>query len=287
MHDRSSKAVAGRTANDRWKDRRRLRTACSLLAGAVLHAAVFVVWPAGEVEGPEVESRLNALELLQVARTSAPEPGSEAVPVPAKPVVGPGESTGSEGEAEDDGPDRAEETRVAGMSDDLFRRIRNRAPSPRLSEPEPELESADEESASAEDDLTPDNEGPSAADVADLLELSDLQLDRLTEVRPELVRTAPAGWVSVKNPTDVRRFMKRMYNRGVMDPDATGSVSVALWIDEEGTVEWAEVTDSSGREEMDRIALNLFREVVSFWPAREGGAPVATSAIFSVVFPWP
>lgn len=291
MREPPSKKVPVRTANDRWKGRRRLRVACSIALAVVLHAAVFVLWPAGEVEEPGTDSPLNALELLQVAQSSAERNGSssDVVPVPAAPVVQAGDSAGSEGEAEneDEGDGRSDgaEARIAGMSDSLFDRIRDRAPRPTLTEPEPEAR--EEDPAASDDELLAGSETPSAADVPNMLELSELELERLSEVRPELALTAPSGWVTVRNPTDVRRFMKRIYNRGVMDPDASGSVSVALWIDEKGSVEWAEITDSSGREAMDRVALDLFREVVTFWPAREEGAPVPTSAIFSVVFPWP
>jgi TonB family protein len=63
-------------------------------------------------------------------------------------------------------------------------------------------------------------------------------------------------------------------------------VSVAVWIDERGAVRWAEIDQSSGRTEMDEAALELFREVALFRPARDEGVPVARSAIFWVRFPW-
>ena len=68
--------------------------------------------------------------------------------------------------------------------------------------------------------------------------------------------------------------------------EAEGLVDVAVWIDEYGSVEWAEISRSSGHQEMDEIALALFNEVASFRPARDQGVRVSMSVIFSVPFPW-
>ena len=70
------------------------------------------------------------------------------------------------------------------------------------------------------------------------------------------------------------------------DPEASGLVDVAVWIDEWGSVEWAEISRSSGLQELDEIALALFNEVASFRPARDQGVRVSMSVIFSVPFPW-
>ena len=70
------------------------------------------------------------------------------------------------------------------------------------------------------------------------------------------------------------------------DSEAEGLVDVAVWIDAWGSVEWAEITRSSGREDVDEIALSLFNEVASFRPAQDQGVRVSMSAIFTIVIPW-
>ena len=57
-------------------------------------------------------------------------------------------------------------------------------------------------------------------------------------------------------------------------------------MDGSGGVEWAETSQSSGRQDLDEIALALFNEVVAFRSARDRGVPVPVSAIFSLDFPW-
>ena len=102
----------------------------------------------------------------------------------------------------------------------------------------------------------------------------------------QLALLAPEVWVLVRNPTEVEAFLRRSYRRGTLDPSATGSVSVTLWIDERGSVEFAEISKSSGRPTLDEFALALFNEVVVFRPAREYGVSVSRSVTFSVDFPW-
>jgi TonB family protein len=61
---------------------------------------------------------------------------------------------------------------------------------------------------------------------------------------------------------------------------------VTLWIDERGSVEWAEVSQSSGDRELDEFALSVFNEVAVFRPAREEGVRVSRSVSFALNFPW-
>ncbi|MFB6240993.1 MAG: energy transducer TonB [Gemmatimonadota bacterium] len=63
-------------------------------------------------------------------------------------------------------------------------------------------------------------------------------------------------------------------------------VSVTVWVDEGGSVEWAEVSESSGRESLDEIALTLFEDVAEFMPAREGDERIPQTMIFQISFPW-
>jgi TonB family protein len=51
-------------------------------------------------------------------------------------------------------------------------------------------------------------------------------------------------------------------------------------------VAWAEISKSSGREDLDELALALFNEVADFRPAREEGVSVSRSVTFALNFPW-
>ena len=91
-------------------------------------------------------------------------------------------------------------------------------------------------------------------------------------------------WLLIRNPTEVEDFMRLKVYRE--EATAQGEVGVTVWIDERGSVEWSEITRSSGHQELDETALALFNEVVSFRPARDQGVRVSMSVIFSVAFPW-
>lgn len=117
-------------------------------------------------------------------------------------------------------------------------------------------------------------------------EAGELDLESLAAVLPELALVDLSSWVLVRNPREVDEFMKRTYDYGELTADASGLVSVALWIDERGVVQWADIDRSSGRTDMDEVALELFREVALFLPARHEGVPVSRPAIFFVNFPW-
>ena len=134
-----------------------------------------------------------------------------------------------------------------------------------------------------EEDLAQTVEDATTEDLALLLETSPLDLSRLSAVRPQIVLPGTSAWILIRNPAEVDRYMN--YANGE-NPEVEGLVDVAVWIDEWGSVEWAEISRSSGRQEMDEIALALFNEVASFRPARDRGVRVSLSAIFSVPFPW-
>jgi len=82
----------------------------------------------------------------------------------------------------------------------------------------------------------------------------------------------------IRNPQDVRRF--REQHRDESSP----WITVALWISSQGSVEGSEIIQSSGREDLDRLALQLFNEVARFRPAQLGGVLMSMSAILSVTF---
>jgi TonB family protein len=120
---------------------------------------------------------------------------------------------------------------------------------------------------------------------ADSLDV-ELDLDRLTEIRPELAVMIPSMWVLLRNPTEVETFLRRSYGRWSLDRGEPGSVTVTVWIDTHGSVEWAEVSRSSGRSNLDEAALELFNEIVTFRPARHEGVSISGSATFALLFPW-
>jgi TonB family protein len=74
----------------------------------------------------------------------------------------------------------------------------------------------------------------------------------------------------------------------MFDQGAIGSVTVAMWVNERGSVEWAAVQQSSGLTVLDQIALDAFNDIVTFSPARAEGAAVPVSVVISVPFnvPW-
>jgi TonB family protein len=137
-----------------------------------------------------------------------------------------------------------------------------------------------------------DEEAPSIAGDAELAALAalpepdSLQLDRLSALRPELAFMSASAWVLIRNQAEVEAYLRRSYREGLLDESATGSVSITLWIDRRGSVEWAEISKSSGRPDLDEFTLALFNEVADFRAARERGLYISRSVTFSVNYPW-
>jgi len=177
----------------------------------------------------------------------------------------------------------------------LGARLRGRgAPLPVLAEPEiappdevvetPVRASSDD--ASLEEGDTDIGGSARTAELAELPEPDSLSLDRLSALRPQLAFMTASAWVLIRNQADVEAYLARGYRTGRLDRDAAGSVSVTLWIDRRGSVEWAEVSQSSGRSDLDEFTLALFNEVATFRAAREQGVYVSRSVTFSVNYPW-
>jgi len=177
----------------------------------------------------------------------------------------------------------------------LGARLRGRgAPAPVLAEPELGLreeiveapvETGTDDAVSGEG--TPGIGGSArTAELAELPEPDSLSLDRLSALRPQLAFMTASAWVLIRNQAEVEAYLARGYRTGRLDRDAAGSVSVTLWIDRRGSVEWAEVSQSSGRNDLDEFTLALFNEVATFRAAREQGVYVSRSVTFSVNYPW-
>lgn len=289
MDEQRAGTAAGRSANDRFKDLWENRVAWSTVCAVAFHAAII---------------GLGGFRLVESLTESSPAQG-QMVMIPASL----GEGSGLEGRAtpvalpEENSPDVPAEssgglsgTEEGGSGDadaarDLWTTAAERLGRGRLFQAEVvEMDDPGEESEEPKgDSLTV--EGLDSLDV--LAGLSDgdsldigLDLDRLTEIRPELAVMIPSLWILLRNPSDVESFLRRSYGRWSLDPDEPGSVTVTVWIDDRGSVEWAEVSKSSGRRNLDEAALELFNEVVAFRPARHEGVSISGSATFALLFPW-
>jgi TonB family protein len=92
------------------------------------------------------------------------------------------------------------------------------------------------------------------------------------------------SWPEILNPREMVRFLRSRYNP-LHTPQARDRfVSVAMWIDDKGNVEWSEVHESSGHSIMDQIALAVVNEVVRFSPASRDGVPVSVGVVLSIPF---
>jgi TonB family protein len=219
--------------------------------------------------------------------------GGGTVPPPLA-IIAESDSLSAEVDVESSGGDTgvgSSDLALVRFSGGLWDRLAGRGgPSPSVVEPSPvsaPLGAGDDlprDRASAPEVDVTVIEDLSTADSELLLETSPLDLSRLSAVRPQIVLPGTSAWILIRNPAEVDRFMNSADGR--LSSEAAGFVDVAVWIDEWGSVEWAEISKSSGRLELDEIALALFNEIASFRPARDRGVRVSMSAIFSVPFPW-
>jgi TonB family protein len=226
---------------------------------------------------------------------SLPGPGRLGFLRPAMPVEDAAEPEEDEEEEEEEGSGGLELIRsgmAAGerLGGATLERLASLTPSVIGPVPEPAAESPD--SADAGDGTDPrasDGEDPEGLRIregtSDLTyeRLSNeelLELERLSALRPELALLSPSSWLMVQNPTEVGAFMRDRFRSPAPDEKPQGYLSVSVWIDERGSVEWAEINRSSGRPELDASALELFQRVVAFRPARNEGLRVPVAAIF-------
>jgi TonB family protein len=287
------------SANERLRDAWRGYLRRSTVIAVSLHVALLALsftWQVAYQQLEPSDSEANQLLLL---------PGFGEVPAPGPAVTMgdslPGAPTEIEDEEEveseaglDQGP-VVDATMLGDRWEALGARLRGRgAPLPSLAEPEvapPEEEVVEvpetEEQGGADDEGPPSIGGDARTiDLAELPEPDSLSLDRLSALRPELAFMTASAWVLIRNQADVEAFLRRSYSSGRLDRAAAGSVSVTLWIDRRGSVEWAEVSESSGRQDLDEFTLALFNEVATFRAAREQGVYVSRSVTFSVNYPW-
>jgi TonB family protein len=276
------------TANDRFKVQWQARLAWSTVAAVAAHAAVFLIWPAWEAphifrDSPEELTGMRLVSLLDAASGLSAMSAAALVIEEESDAPPPDDSdTGTSTQATST---RLSAWEVAALSEGLRDRLlRESMPVPTLAEPDPERPS--ESPVAGDADRNWIGGDPSATDLEQLAKVDPLELDRLASLRPELALLSPSSWVLVSNPTQAVQFMRTRFGGDGGKMDEATSLSVAIWIDDRGSVEWAEIHQSSSRQDLDELALEFFREVVSFHPARDGWMRVPVSVIFWLSLPW-
>ena len=267
------------TAKERWNT----RMAWSMMVATAAHASMFVLWPMETRPAPTPDLEIAFEPPTFVSFYDLPvgpdlPPGTMPVPQQAGSAPLAPEAPEQPGVTRDDLVDIAEDLRN--------RLVRGASYVPKIETlgferiggvPTSDTTTIGGEMGSGE--YYPD-------EYANLRGLSALDLERLSALRPDVALEASSNWVLVRNPLEVGAYMRRSSTREDDDPEAAGSVSVALWVSATGSVEWAEIVRSSGQSDLDDIALNLFSEVVSFRPARLEGRPMPMSAVFTINLPW-
>lgn len=256
------------------------------------HLVLFLAWPT--LSTPRLEAGgysfgASALELVALGPGEQAAIGFDPVPrATPEDEAASGESN-EETTADETGGGSGDALPGRERRADALRRVASVAPGVLDRRPPPPPEPAaeeEEESSEGGGSSTEDGEEDvrlrpvaSSLDYSRLSEEELLRLQRLSALQPELAFGSLSGWLEVQNPTEVVDFMRDRFGRESED-EPRRTMVVALWVDERGSVEWAEISRSSGRPDFDESALELFRDVVSLRPARERGLKVPTAAIF-------
>ncbi|MDH3206506.1 MAG: energy transducer TonB [Gemmatimonadota bacterium] len=277
------------TANQRLRRRWDAHVGWATLTAAALHALAFAFSPTWTARALDVAATgFEAQELILLGPMQGlPVLASELRrPVPATLIETAGnEESGDAGLGDDSG--EAERLDPWG---ELNQRLRRRGPlvaslatlAANAAPGTVDAQVGRPSDADDEPDIAVEETLPDLA----LPEPDSLSLERLASVRPELAVMTTSAWVLIRNQMEVEAYLRRSYNDGLLDESVEGSVSVTLWIDHQGSVEFAEVSESSGRPDLDEFALALFNEVADFRAARERGTTVSRSVTFSLNFPW-
>jgi TonB family protein len=299
--------------DDPLTDRWRTRMSWSLLVAGAVHGAVFGLWPLSQTPAPPVEPLVALDDPVWITPYEAGGDnglGDDAITI-AGPVIPPaaeGEgmttADGAQAPIVVVGPGAANEGEGPGADESIQELLRRTGGGPTMADAGSGLTGLDFQSFTAPGEENPQNDrlgrgvtrrppgspDPSAADglTADEQSALDLALERLAGFSPEVALESASSWVLIRNPRDVERFMgmHSMNRVETAEISTEGAVAVALWIDARGSVEWAEIIQSSGRDDLDQLALQLFNDVVRFRPARLAGVLTPMSAIFSVNFSW-
>lgn len=243
------------SANEQWKSRWSAWLLRSTIFAALFHGVVFIIWPMWEIARPAQPDR--PVELVQINPVAAyggitdPGEGTVAALPTEEEILLMQEEAGQGEDAEE-----IDETSGVTLPADAYALIPEVIPT---------------NGAPASDRSTP------------------LILDVLSTITPDIAPLAPdVGWPHIRNPTVITRFLGGHFNDLHRAGGPSGYVSVAMWINERGNVEWARVSESSGDRRLDDIALALFEDVVAFSPARSKGRGVPVQVTISVPFtlPW-
>lgn len=289
------------TANDRLKDRWGDRMAWSVIAAVLLHAGAFVLWPEWTlVDRPEVPGlRPSAMEWVAssgLASRGSAGGAAAALPVRSRPDSASEADEGEDRTASEGGSGSAAGNGrggpASGSGAPRDRLLGAEAPTATLAEPAtsaeavPTPEPAVRESVEAGGSSGPIGGRAATAEVARTERGDSLDLGRLDALRPEVTAGLLSSSVLLRNPNEVAGFMRRASRRRPAVARSGAWLTVAIYIDESGSVDWAEVSQSSGREALDEVALTLFEEVAAFEPAVEEGQRVPKSMLFHIQFPW-
>ncbi len=294
----------GRTSrfDDSGTDRWRIRMAWSMLAAGAAHGALFALWPAFERSAVLLAFPIEATEPAWIEPYQGASGGDEQ----GDPITIPGPiATAPQDEGMVTAPDPVNPILVEGsgtsptpadaegavLSEALQGLVRRTTMGPTLAGLEFQSFGEDQELLEGLDEMgfgrTPTAADPTAVDYPSVEEATALDLSRLAGFDPEVALEASTTWVLIRNPREVELFMGRNSINSMSRNTrvgADGTVAVAMWIDARGSVEWAEIIQSSGRGDIDELALSLFNDVVRFRPARLAGVLMPMSAIFSVTF---
>ena len=298
--------------DDPLTDRWRTRMSWSLLFAGAAHGAFFGLWPLSSAPTALVAPPLALEDPVWI--TPFESGGDDGLGEDAITIAGPVLPAAAEGEGMTTadgaaapivvaGPGAANEGEGVGVDESIRELLQRTGGGPTMALAGTGLTGLEFQSFTAQGDENPRNElagrgntrrpgapDPSATDAltADEQSALDLALERLAGFSPDVALESSSSWVLIRNPRDVERFMGlHSITRVESASDGTeGAVAVALWIDARGSVEWAEIIQSSGREDLDQLALQLFNDVVRFRPGRLAGVLSPMSAIFSVNFSW-
>lgn len=297
-----------RSANDRMKERWGSRVAWSLILAVVLHAGVFALWPEWSLTDETLDRLVEPTATGWLAAADVAPAGGDAGRAGAAGLLlserpdSAREEAGEPAAADDgDGPEPTGAGRggasaggAASLRDrlgeagraELAATASARARSPPPAAPEPDREPTERDSAESSGSSGPLGGRATTAGTSETGREDSAYLERLSALEPEVTTGLGSSEVLLRNPSEVVRFKERAARRHPAVEDTETWVGVTVWIDHRGSVEWAEISESSGSEVLDRVTLTLFRDVVEFRPALEDGDRVPKSMIFFLLFPW-
>jgi hypothetical protein len=244
------------TANDRLKARWRSRLQGSMMTALALHVVLFAAWPNWERLHPFRERLPPMVQIHPIVSLGGSSDAGLQLAQTA-PEVEDAELSAPQGN------DSAQESNSIGEGlDELLYTMRD--PIPRT--------------------VNPVIGGMGGGTGLGGGTLDDLRLDAISALTPRVSLLPPTvDWPMIRNPGVVDRAL-RAYSRTRDSGLGASLVSIALAISDRGTVEWAEVQESSGQHGVDQFAVSIFNEVVVFAPARRSGSPVPVHIIVSILF---